>query len=286
MFKIFINILLISLLISLLICSCKKEDANDVLAGESLMIADNLLFAEGPVYHNNHLYFSDIQANKIYRWDESNGLSVFIENSGGANGLFFDAFGNLVVCEGSNKRISLFDVDRNEVLVADSFENSPFNEPNDLWISPNGNIYFTDPVFSGTLTQPCEDVYCILSSNHQIIKVAGDLLRPNGIIGNYSGTNLFIADYGASEIFRYTISEDATLTNKEPFADIQADGLTIDGEDNLYAAGQSIMIFDPEGSLTASMEVSGTPTNLYYTEKDNVRFLFVTTHHSVVRITL
>jgi gluconolactonase len=282
MLKISLNILLISLLI----CSCENEDASDVITGESVMIADNLLFAEGPVYHNNQLYFSDIQANKIYRWDETNGLSVFIENSGGANGLFFDARGNLVACEGSNKRISLFDINRNEIIVADSFENSPFNEPNDLWISLNGNIYFTDPVFSGTLTQPGEDVYCILSSNHQIIKVTDDLVKPNGIVGNYSGTNLFIADYGASEIFRYTISDDGTLTNKELFADIQADGLTIDGEGNLYAAGQSIMIFDPEGSLTASMDVSGTPTNLYYTEKDNLKLLFVTTHQSVVRITL
>jgi len=34
------------------------------------------------------------------------------------------------------------------------------------------------------------------------------------------------------------------------------------------------------------MDVSGTPTNLYYTEKDNLKLLFVTTHQSVVRITL
>jgi gluconolactonase len=214
--------------VSLFCFSCNKGD-NNIVSSESevnepQVIADNLQFAEGPVYHNNNLYFSDIQKNTIYKWNSTEGLNVFFENSGGANGLFFDNSGNLVVCEGANKCISSIDAEGNETVLADSFENNPFNEPNDLWIAPNGNIYFTDPLFSGTMTQPGEYVYCILSSNKQIIKVVVDLVKPNGIVGNADGTILYIADYGASKIYQYTIATDGTLFNKKIFAGIQADG--------------------------------------------------------------
>jgi gluconolactonase len=266
----------------LFVISCKKEDNSSTENSKPIIIASNLQFAEGPAYYNGILYFSDIQANKIYKWNKTSGLQVFKANSGGANGLYFDNSGNLIVCEGSNKRVTSINPNLAVTILADKFENKQFNEPNDLWISPTGNIYFTDPVFTGTLTQSGENVYCILSSNKQIIKVAGDLVKPNGIIGNADGTKLYIADYGASIIYQYSISSDGTLTNKQIFANVLTDGLTIDNEGNIYAASQAIMKYNSVGGLIKSTEISGIITNLCFVETENI--LFVTTHNEVYQI--
>lgn len=266
--------------------SCNKDDANENKNTEPQTIVSGLLFAEGPAFYNGSLYFSDIQANKIYKWNESTGSQVFIENSGGANGLYFDVAGNLNVCEGTNKRITSIAQNKTVTVLADKFENKPFNEPNDLWIAPGGNIYFTDPVFSGTLTQTGQYVYCILSSNKQIIKVANDLVKPNGIIGNIEGTELYIADYGASEIYRYSVSPDGTLSNKQLFASVKADGLTVDSQGNIYAASDAIMIYNSQGNLTARIQISGTLTNLCIVETQNQKTLFATTHNEVFKIIL
>jgi len=275
--------------ISFFVCnSCENDTVKpqDEKEKETLTIAYDLMFAEGPAYYNGILYFSDIQANKIYTWNETQGLQVYKENSGGANGLYLDKSGQLIICEGSNKRITSIDTSGNTTILADEFEGTPFNEPNDVWVASNGNIYFTDPVFSETLSQSGEYVYCILSSNKQIIKVADDLVKPNGIVGNADGTKLFIADFGASKIYQYVISADGTLNDKKLFTDVQADGLTIDTEENVYAASKSIMIYNSDADYINSIDVDETLTNLFYAETENSKLLFVTTHSNVYQIEL
>ncbi len=275
--------ILVFILFAILTCnSCKKEDDDSPENTEPKVIVSDLLFAEGPAYYDGSLYFSDIQANIIYKWDSTNGLKILRENSGGANGLFFDNSGNLIVCEGTNKRITSIDKNQNLTILADKFDDKPFNEPNDLWISPNGNIYFSDPVFTGTLTQSGEYVYCVLSSGNQVIKVADDLVKPNGIIGNSDGTKLYIADYGASIIYQYSISTDGILSNKQVFAEVQADGLTIDNEENIFAASKTIMKYNSNGEFLESIEISGTLTNLCFVKTENI--LFATTHNEIYQI--
>ena len=48
------------------------------------ILAEGFGWSEGPLWVNelNALLFSDVPMNKIYRWDEKNGLSVFLEPSG------------------------------------------------------------------------------------------------------------------------------------------------------------------------------------------------------------
>ncbi len=276
------KILLLAGILLIGLISCDKDDTKPQNESKTELIADNLLFGEGPAYSNGMLYFTDIQANTIYSWSEGKGLQVFKENSGGANGLCFDNSGNLIVCEGNNKQITSIDSNGNSTVLADKYNNKPFNEPNDVWVAPNGNIYFTDPVFKGSLTQTCENVYCILKSNNQVIKVADDLIKPNGIIGNSEGSTLFIADYGASKIYQYTILTNGSLTNKLLFANIQADGLSIDNNENIYAAGQYIYIYNPSGELTSTIEVDGTITNLCIVENEN-KTAYITTHSSMYK---
>ena len=267
--------------------ACEKSDTGTDLMDENEIecISSGLLFAEGPAFYNNNLFFTDIGANRIYSWNNSYGVKVFRENSGAANGLFFDQMGRLYICEGSNKRIVCIDQSQNEVTVADMYNGRAFNEPNDLWISPGGNIYFTDPVYNGTLTQDGQHVYCVLSESKEVIRVTDDLVKPNGIVGDYSGSIIYIADWGASRIYRYNISSDGNLTGKFLFANVRADGLTIDDRGNLYAAGDSVYKYNTAGLCISAIGIEGILTNLFYVKTDR-ELLFITTHDKVYKLIL
>ncbi len=285
--KIKYTVMLLILILSGLFISCEKDDETDIIIDESSLncIASDLQFAEGPAFYDGNLFFTDIQANRIYKWNENYGLSVFKENSGGANGLYSDNSGNLLVCEGSNKRVVSVDAYNNITVIADKYNNKQFNEPNDLWMATNGNLYFTDPVYSGTLSQEGEHVYCVLASNGETIRVIDDLVRPNGIIGNTEGTMLYVADHGASKIYQYSIMSDGSLSDKQIFAEVQADGLTTDSDGYIYAASSDVMIFNSDGTLIDTIEIDGTLTNLHINESDK-KTLYITTHTEVYRQTI
>ena len=61
--------------------------------------------------------------------------------------MFFDNKGNLITCaDEQNQIISINPKGKIKVLVTD-FNGLHFNGPNDLWVSNNGGIYFTDPFY-------------------------------------------------------------------------------------------------------------------------------------------
>lgn len=286
-YKILIKITILLMIIALqLLNSCKKSEFETSEQKEIICIASGLLFAEGPAYRNGSLYFSDIEANTIYKWNNVEGLTVLKNNLSRINGLFFNPQGLLCACEGGNKRIISIDASKNISVITSSYNSKQYNEPNDLWISSTGNIYFTDPNFTSTQTQDGQDVYCILASTGGVTKVISDLVKPNGIVGNSTGTLLYVADYGASKIYRYTISSNGSLSEKQLFASVQADGLTIDEEGNIYAASNEILKFNQQGDLVETRAITGTLTNLFYVKVDNAPMLFATTHNQVYQIEL
>lgn len=281
-FRLIVSMFIYAQLVIALTACEKDNELQEVNEPQLQKIVSNLLFAEGPAYFNEELYFSDIQANKIYKWNENDGSQTFMNNSGGANGICIDKSGNLIVCQGGNKQIVSIDESQDITVLTDTYNNTPYNEPNDVWVAPNGNIYFTDPLFTGTLSQPGEYVYCLLASSGEVIKVIDDVVRPNGIIGTSDGSTLYVADYGASQIYQYTISSNGTLNNKQVFAGVQADGLSIDTEGNIYAASEDVMIYNSSGELLKTIEIPGTLTNICIVEDEDT-IAFITTHNAVYK---
>jgi gluconolactonase len=66
-------------------------------------IVSDKFWLEGPVWVDalNGLLFSDIPEDKIYFWNEKNGLSEWLEPPGFANGLLLDENGNLLLMQGN-----------------------------------------------------------------------------------------------------------------------------------------------------------------------------------------
>lgn len=288
--------------IILIILSCKTDsksdtnyehDESEIQKSISFSKAEKLVgdfkFTEGPATDTDgNVYFTDIPENKIYVWGVDEKLDLFRENTGGANGLYFDNEGLLLACEGQKGLISSISLEGDYTVIASQFEEKRFNQPNDIWPNPEGGIYFTDPKYSDDMQLPQGGmhVYYIHEDRTSISRVTDDLVKPNGLIGTPDGKILYITDPGAGKTFKYNISEEGMLTNKTLFVDVSGDGMTIDTDGNVYLTTdgkKAIDIFSSEGELIASVKVPEQPANVCF-GGENKNQLFVTARTSLYRI--
>ena len=111
-------------------------------------ISEDFQFTEGPIWHpiDAHVTFSDIPANRMYRWSEVAGLSVYREPSNMANGNTYDLQGRMLSCEHATSRV-VREQDGEPQVIASHFNDKELNSPNDIIVSNNGEIFFTDPLY-------------------------------------------------------------------------------------------------------------------------------------------
>jgi gluconolactonase len=249
-------------------------------------LADGFQFTEGPAaYGNGDIYFTDIPNNQIYKWTLNEILSTFRENSGRANGLYFDEDGNLFICEGGNRRLTSLSPQGELTILADKYEDKKLNSPNDLWLDPKGGIYFTDPRYGNrdNLEQDGEHVYYLSPNREKLVRVINDMVRPNGVIGTPDGKILYVADTGTNETYKYTINPDGTLSEKKLFVLQGSDGMTIDSKGNVYLSGEAVLVYNSDGELIRTIEVPERPSNVCFGGKDK-KTLFITARTSFYSI--
>ena len=107
-------------------------------------------FTEGPaVDRHGNVFFTDQPNDKIYRWDAGTGkITLFLEGTGRANGMAFDADGNLIACADMHGELWKIYPDGSHDVLVDNYGGKLLNGPNDVWINPvNGGMYITDPMF-------------------------------------------------------------------------------------------------------------------------------------------
>lgn len=249
------------------------------------LLADGFRFTEGPAADKDgNVYFTDQPNNRILKWSaDDNKLSVFHENAGRANGLYFDKQGHILSCSDMDNELWLIDMTGNHVVLVDGYEGKKLNGPNDLWIHPNGSIYFTDPLYkrdywtrNPEMQQDGEHLYYLSYDHKKLIRVDTALEKPNGIIGSPDGKYLYVADIKAGKTYVYDILPDGILANKKLFANMGSDGMTIDCEGNIYLTGKGVTIFNPEGEQIAHIPVeAGWTANVCFGGKD-MKTLFIT----------
>ena len=120
--------------------ACSSDGRSVVAPGAKVTkLAGNFKFTEGPASDAaGNIFFSDIPNNRIHKFSTDGNLSVFQENSGGANGLYFDSNGNLLACEGGGRRLVSINPSGQVTMLTDSYKGKRFNSLNDLWIGTKG----------------------------------------------------------------------------------------------------------------------------------------------------
>lgn len=264
-----------------------QQQSNLLKKGVQLKeISTQFKFTEGPaVSPNGDVYFTDQPNNKIWKYSTKAGLSLFKDNAGRSNGLFFDNEGNLIAC--ADEKTELWKISPNgevEVLLS-LFENKKFNGPNDLWIAENGYIYFTDPFYPRPwwnykeMPQRNPNIYLYKPDTKELSIAASNFVRPNGIIGD--NQKLYIADIGDSKTYVYDILPDGSLSQRKLFCEMGSDGMTLDNKGNLYLTGKGVTIFNSNGDKIQNIEVPQNWTaNVTFGGKKQ-KTLFITASEAV-----
>lgn len=266
----------------------KAAKSQEVLApgAEVKKLAGDFKFTEGPAGDAvGDVYFSDIPNNRILKWSLDGKLSTFLENSGGANGLYFDKDGNLLACQGEARRLVSISPAGEITALADQYNGKKFNSPNDLWVDPKGGVYFTDPRYGNRegMEQDGEHVYYLTPDRKSVLRVISDMVRPNGLIGTPNGKTLYVTDNGAGKTYAYKVSKDGSLTGKQLFAPEAADGMTIDSKGNVYLATKAVAVYDTKGQKIEEIPVPEQPANLTFAGADDST-LFITARTSLYAV--
>ena len=234
-------------------------------------------WAEGPVYftEGDFLLWSDIPNDRIMRYSDADGVSVFRQPAGYTNGHYRDRQGRLVSCEHGNRRISRTEPDGSVITLADNYQGNRLNSPNDLAIKSDGSIWFTDPPY-GILSDreghkaDSELAGCFVfrldPDTRALEIVADDFDRPNGICFSPDESVLYVADTGAPGNIRAFDVRDAPgasgaarLANPRVFAVVspgKSDGFRCDAQGNIFtSAWDGIQIYSPQAELLGKILV-------------------------------
>ena len=283
----YLNSAVVALALSVGPLAIAEEPQSLVAAGAKVeKLAGDFKFTEGPaVDAKGNIYFSDIPNNRIHIWSIDGKLSTFRENSGGANGLFFDKKGTLIACEGGNRRVTSISMDGKAEVLADKYEGKKLNSPNDLWIDADNGIYFSDPRYGAKKDLELDGfyVYYISPDRKQLTRVISDLKMPNGVLGNSRDKLLYIADPSAGKTYVYPILGGGKLGEKKIFAQQGSDGMTIDERGNLYLTGKGVNIYSADGKQLQTIDVPEGPANMCFGGEDR-KTLFITARTSLYAV--
>jgi gluconolactonase len=259
-------------------------DANE----KPRLISKQFSFTEGPsVDKKGNVFFTDQPNNKIWEYSTDGKLFVFLEDALHSNGTYFDKNGNLVSCaETKDQLIATSPKGKIKVLVND-FQGHRLNGPNDVWVAPNGGIYFTDPYYQRDFWDrkkpdlDGQNVYYLPKGSNTPVIVISDLKKPNGIVGTPDGKYLYVADIEGNKTFKYTIGSDGALLDKQLFVEQGSDGMTLDVKGNVYLTGKGVTIYNPAGTKIAHINIDEPWTaNLCFGGK-NKDELFITASKAI-----
>ena len=277
-------------------------------------LAEGFKWSEGPVWATAQgaLLFSDVPENRVYRWKEGEGITVFLEPSGftgtvyhgkerGSNGLTFDRQGRLVLCQHGDRRVARLAADgKGFETIADHTDGRRFSSPNDLCFDRAGNLYFTDPPYGlpSDVKQETDfnGVYR-LGTDGRLTVITSEMERPNGIGLSVDERTLYVGStHGPKPIvMAFALKADGSVAGSRVFFDGKDliartkrsggfDGLKVDAHDNLWTSGPGgILIISPAGKHLGSL-LTGQPTaNLAFGGADG-RTLYITANNQLLRI--
>ncbi len=262
-------------------------------------IGNQFLFTEGPVWQKikNCLYFSDISGNTIYSYSRERGIEPFRHPSGFSNGLTLNRKGNLIACEHRTRAITAQTQDGFQIL-ANSYKGKKLNSPNDLVLTRDGMILFTDPIFGlwegsggpGEQELPFEGVFLLKPYMSEPRLLFDDFERPNGLAFSNDYKTLYVNDTNRQHIRAFTVEEDWKFTENRVFAELfgegegRPDGMKLDVFGNVFCTGPGgIWVFSPAGELLGKIYIEKPVSNMAWGDAD-FRSLYITARNSLYRL--
>ena len=278
----------------LFLTTTMQPDQSGIIApGAKLQkLAGGFSFTEGPaVDHDGNVLFTDQPNDRIMRWNVDGTVTEWMKPCGRSNGIAFDHHGNLITCADEKNELWSISPDKKVTVLIKDFGGKLLNGPNDVWIRPDGGMYFTDPLYARPywkrdpkMQQDGQHVYFLPAGHKDPVRVATDFTQPNGLVGTPDGKTLYVSDIGAGITYRYSIQPDGKLEHKTLFCKLGSDGMTMDNEGNVYLTGHGVTVFDKTGKQIEHIPIEEDWTgNIKFGGKDR-HLLFIAASKSIYGI--
>ena len=268
-------------------------------------IGSGFTFTEGPLWTNRDggsLLFSDMPGDTRRRWSESAGVEVVAHPSNKGNGLSWDLEGRLLICEHATSSLIRIEPDGSRTVVASHWQGKELNSPNDVVVTSDGSIVFTDPTYGRMpvfgLERPqdleFQGVYRIPAGGGDLQLLVDDFAQPNGLCFTPDESRLYVNDTDHAHIRVFDVGSDHALSNGRVFADgigtgdlasgELVDGMKLDERGNVYVTGpRGVWVFAPDGELLGVIQVPENVGNLNWGD-DDWRSLYIPASTSVYRV--
>lgn len=249
-------------------------------------LATGYEFVEGPAWHpgEQHLTFSDIAGNTMYRWAFSaEAPSTFRTPSNKANGNTYDAEGRLLTCEHATSRVVRMELDGRVNVLASHHGEKELNSPNDIIVTRDGTIWFTDPLpgrkpFFGVPRDQELDfqgVWRLRPGADVAEPMLRDFTLPNGLCTDPDETVLYVNDTPEGHIRRFVLNTDGSLSGGEVFAHLEGegegvpDGLKTDRDGRVWCTGPGgVHVFSSDGTPLGVIKIPEKTANFTWMGPD------------------
>ncbi|MCX5947171.1 MAG: SMP-30/gluconolactonase/LRE family protein [Cyanobacteria bacterium] len=260
------------------------------------LLGEGFRWLEGPVWFGDHecLLFTDIPNNRIMRWSERHGVSVFRESANYANGQTRDLQGRLITCHHRHRSLTRLEYNGDITTLVTTADGKRLNAPNDVVVKSDGSIWFSDPLyglmndFEGGRQEGEQPpaLYRLDPTTRELRRMASDFDGPNGLAFSPDERKLYVAESGApgaadprQYVRAFDVSEDGlSISGGEMFHKINsgwADGFAVDEFGNLWCgATDGVHCVGPDGTLLGKVLVPRRVSNLCFGDRFNSR-LFI-----------
>ena len=199
-------------------------------------------FLEGPCFdRDGNLYLVDIPYGRIFCVSPSGDFTVICEYDGWPNGLRVRDDGAIFIADNKNGIVTLDRASGKITPVVPELPTGPLKGPNDLILSSNGDLYFTDQGDT-SLSDPTGRLVR-LRADGKIDVLLDNVPSPNGLVLNKSEKALYLAVTRGNAIWHMPLRHnDKPLIKVGIFIQLSGapgggpDGLAMDNEDNLVVA--------------------------------------------------
>ena len=226
------------------------------------IVFDGLAFPEGPRWHEDALYFSDMHDGIVWRLTPEGVATKVAEAPGLPSGLGWLPDGSLCV-------VSMLDrlLLRHNGQGFTTYAKLTFDTPypiNDMVIDRTGRAYIGGFGFDLNKREaPRPSVLFCVEAYGSVRVVAENLLFPNGMVITPDDKALIVAETFGTKLTAFTIHNDGSLTDRRTFADLNGiapDGICLDEEGGIWVAcptTDTILRVTEGGKVTDTIALPG-----------------------------
>jgi gluconolactonase len=265
------------------------DDILETTAAERL--ATGFGFTEGPSWQpDGFYYFVDIRKSLLYRLRPGVTPEVVRSETGEGNGTTFDLEGRLIMCEGSNRRVTRMAADGSVAVLMDRYQGKRINRPNDVVCRSDGSIWFTDPGLRIPLAEKELAYSGVYRVNPDGAKhLVAEFEYPNGLAFSPDERVLYVANTRQAQyIHAIELDTAGNMVRRRIFADMSSeetdgvpDGMKVDVMGRVYCTGPGgTWVFGPDGQRIGIIRTPEIPANLAFGGPD-LKTIFFTARTSI-----